>query len=399
MVQENLSGIRVVKSFVQEDSQAEKFSVLNRTFIKKNMDLAKLQGAMFPSLRLIAGIGMVIIVWMGGYMVIGNTITIGDLTAFSLLHIMLFWPMIAIGWVVSLFQRAAASMDRLQNTLNQLPDIQDDQHTDSSITEIQGNIAIRNLTFSYNKNSEPVLKNINLSIDAGKTIGIVGPIGSGKSTLVNLIARLYNPPDGTVFIDGNDIKKIPLHVLRNNISFVFQETFLFSDTIEQNISFGIHGADEKSIIDSAAQAQIDREILGLPQGFQSFIGERGVNLSGGQKQRLAIGRAVIRDPNIIILDDALSSVDTETEYKILNNLRSYLRGRTAIIISHRIPAVSFADEIIVLQAGKIAERGSHKQLLALKGIYAELYRKQLLSEEIEKQNNSDDKSSPEKPKQ
>jgi ATP-binding cassette subfamily B protein len=279
-------------------------------------------------------------------------------------------------------------MDRLQNVFRQVPQVCDTDSTDRSISEIQGSIEFRNLTFSYNSESPEVLSDINLKIPSGKTAGIVGPVGSGKSTLVSLIARLYNPPPATLFIDGVDILKVPLKLLRQNISFVFQETFLFSDTVESNISFGVASSDERSIAESAEQAQIAREILGLPQGFRSILGERGVNLSGGQKQRIAIARAIIRNPRILILDDALSSVDTETESKILNNLRTFLRDRTAIIISHRISAVSVADEIIVLDGGRIAERGTHEELIRLNGIYADLYRKQLLSEEIEKQGNN-----------
>jgi ATP-binding cassette subfamily B multidrug efflux pump len=377
MAQENLSGIRVVKAFVQESSQVAHFAGLNRTFIEKNMELARVQGAMFPALRFVGGMGMILILWLGGSMVIRKTISIGDLTAFSLLHLMLFWPMIALGWVVSLFQRAAASLERLQNVFDQFSDVGDTDVTRRSISEIQGSIEFRNLTFRYNPDSPVVLSHINLTIPRGKTIGIVGPIGSGKTTLVSLIARLYNAPPGMLFIDGIDINEIPLEVLRNHVSFVLQETFLFSDTITQNIAFGMASAEERTVAEAAEQAHIDREILGLPQGFSSMLGERGVNLSGGQKQR------------ILVIDDALSSVDTETEAKILHNLGRFLRDRTAIIISHRISAVSFADEIIVLDGGEIVERGTHDELLALDGMYAELYRKQLLSDEIERESNGE----------
>ena len=383
MVQENLAGIRVVKAFVQEAAQIKQFNKINKEFISRNLALARVRAGFFPGMRLLGGCGILILIWMGGHRVIQQQITLGDLTALVMLHLRLFWPMIVLGWIVSLQQRGAASMKRLLEIFHQTPEIQDTRDTDFSIKTISGDIRISNLSFNYPGENKQILKNVSVGIPRGGALGIVGPIGSGKSTLIRLLVRLYDPPPNTVFIDNCDVLKIPLHTLRHHIGYVFQEPFLFSDTIAQNIAFGAPEASEQLVREVSEKVQLHEEILSLPDGYKTMLGERGVNLSGGQKQRLALARALIRDPNILILDDTLSAVDTQTEARILKMLRQETKHRTAIVISHRISSVMAADEIIFLDQGRIVERGTHKQLLALGESYAAIYEKQRLEKEIE----------------
>ena len=394
MVQENLAGTRVVKAFVQEDAQERQFNGLNQTFIRLNMDLAKVQAAFYPMLRAVGGLSVVVLLWVGGTHVIRGQISLGELVEFSLIQVMLFWPMMAFGWTLSLLQRGAASMDRINTVLHLRPafseqdsevDTDDEQALQAAAEAAvpEGRIEMRNLTFRYGDGLPDVLHDINITVPAGKRLGIVGPTGSGKSTLVSLLARLYPAPPGTLFIDGRDILTLPAAALRERVGLVMQETFLFSDTIAGNIAFGAENATPAEIRAAAEKAHIAAEIEDFPRGYDTILGERGINLSGGQKQRVAIARALIRDPRIIAFDDALSAVDTETEERIIESLHRELRGRTAVIIAHRISAVMHCDEIIVLDNGRIEERGTHTELLAANGLYADLFEKQLLTEAVE----------------
>lgn len=382
--QENLSGIRVVKAYVRENYETELFKKLSWEYLKKNLVLAKYQSIIWPTMFLLVGISLVISIYFGGIRVIEEKMTIGTLTAFLAYLVMLIWPMIAFGWVINLMQQGAASMGRLGKILDTQPEIKDDQNTNYSINNISGNIEFRNVSFKHLNSSQPILKNIDLKIEQGKTIAVVGYTGSGKSTFVNLIARLYDVTEGELLIDGVNIKEIPVEVLRSNIGLVPQETFLFSDTISNNIGYGIDGVDERKIVQAAEIAQLLKDVNEFPMRFETLIGERGITLSGGQKQRTSIARAIIRDPKILILDDALSAVDTYTEEEILKSLKKLMKNRTSIIISHRISTVKDADLIVVLDKGTIIEQGTHEELIIFGGIYADLYAKQLLEQELEK---------------
>jgi len=379
-VQENLAGVRVVKAYTMEKSEIDEFRTLNKDFVARNRLLIKLTSFFFPLIRLLPGVGAIVILWMGGTHVIRGIITLGDLVAFFAYVMRLTWPMVSLGWVINLFQQGAASMERICKILDVEPNIKDDENTLENV-EIQGEIEFRNLTFSYD--SEPVLRNIDLKIESGKTVAIVGGTGSGKSTLINLISRLYQVENGMLFINGMDIRNIPLHILRSNIGYVPQEPFLFSETIGENITFGVEEAEEDEVKEFAQIASLLDEVNDFPAGFETELGERGVTISGGQKQRTAIARAILTKPNILILDDAFSSVDTHTEEEILTQLKKIMKDRTSIIISHRISTVKSADLIVVLSDGEIVERGTHDELLTLDGIYASLYQKQLLKEELE----------------
>lgn len=382
-VQENLSGIRVVKSYVREKYEIEQFRGLSENYLQRNLVLAKIQSIMWPLMFMLVGVSLVITVYYGGLEVIRGSISVGTLTAFFGYLIMMIWPMIAFGWVTNILQQGAASMGRLVKIFDRVPDIRDDERTDRSVTEIRGSIEFRHVSFSHASSGQAALKDIDLKIDAGMAVAVVGYTGSGKSTLVNLIPRLYDITGGELLIDGVNITSIPLNVLRSNIGYVQQETFLFSDMILNNISYGIDNGSEEHVTRAAEIAQIAKDISEFPDGFRTMLGERGITLSGGQKQRTSIARAIIRDPKILILDDALSAVDTYTEEEILKRLRTLMRNRTSIIISHRISTVKEADLIVVLNNGVIAERGTHDELVARGGIYAELYEKQLLEEELE----------------
>jgi ATP-binding cassette subfamily B protein len=381
--QENLSGIRIVKAYVREAFETERFRDLSWEYLKKNLVLAKVQSLMWPLMFLLVGCSLVFALYYGGIQVIEKEITIGTLTAFFGYLMMLIWPMIAFGWVTNLLQQGAASMSRLAKIMDAEPEIMDTERTDASITDIRGNIEFRDVSFRHKSAERDTLRGINLNIPTGTSVAVVGYTGSGKTTLVNLIPRLYDITGGELLIDGHDIRTIPLGVLRSNIGCVPQETFLFSDSIEENISYGIDNRTEEHVRHAAQVSQLINDVNEFPKGFQTMIGERGITLSGGQKQRTSIARAVVRDPKILILDDALSAVDTYTEEEILKRLRGVMKGRTSIIISHRISTVKEADLIIVLNKGEIVERGTHDELVAMGGIYAELYNKQLLEAELE----------------
>lgn len=380
--QENLAGIRIVKAFAREQSEIRQFEDLNRDYVRRSMSLIRLWGIFYPLMSALIGLSSVVLLWWGGRQVTQGKLSLGEFVAFIGYLAMLTWPTIAVGWVINIFQRGAASMDRMLQILDVEPEIRD--LPDAAAPDpIRGALEIRNLSFSYPGSSRPALRGVSLTVPEGQVLAIVGHTGSGKSTLLNLLPRLYDPPPGAVFIDGVDVKHWPLAELRRAIGCVPQETFLFSETIGQNIAFGREAPLEPAQTEWAAGiSHVAGDIEGFPQKYQTFVGERGITLSGGQKQRVAISRAVAVSPKILILDDALSNVDTYTEERILQGLTEVVRGRTAIIVSHRISTVRNADQIVVLKDGEIVERGTHHELTELQGVYSELHRKQLLEEEL-----------------
>lgn len=379
--QESLAGVRVIRAYTQEQSEIESFKLVNREFVNRNLKLIRLSGIFHPILQFFIGLGFIAVLWYGGSLVISDKITIGEFFQFTLYLGLLVWPMIALGWVINIFQRGMASMGRMHHIMSIEPTIRDAVNK-LGVAAIEGEIEFRDLTFTYGETRDPALKEINLRIEAGQTVAFVGAVGSGKSTLMNLVTRLLDAEPGQVLIDGRPIREIPLGVLRGSIGYVPQETFLFSETIAENIAFGVEHATREEIERAATEAGIAEDILEFPEGFDTLVGERGITLSGGQKQRTAIARALIRRPKILILDDALSSVDTYTEENILAHLRRIMVGRTSLIVSHRVSTVKDADLIVVLEDGGIAERGTHDSLIARGGLYAELYEKQLLEEEL-----------------
>jgi ATP-binding cassette, subfamily B, multidrug efflux pump len=401
--QENFSGARLIRAYVQEEAEIKAFERENKEYIRRSLKLVRLMGMLWPTLELMLGCAVVLVLWLGGREVLTGQLTftritnfvatypgitttlkldgsmsVGQFVSFSTYMMQLTWPIIALGWVINIFQRGTASLIRINEIMQEQPEIQDAPHAQAR--EINGEIEFRNLTFSYN--GKPVLEDVNLRVPAGSSLAIVGPTGSGKTTLVNLIPRIYDTDPGMVLIDGRPIREYSLESLRRSIGFVPQETFLFSDRIRENIALGVDSATDTEIHNAADAANIAVDIEGFPEGYETLVGERGITLSGGQKQRTAIARALIRNPRILILDDALSSVDTHTEDKILNHLRDVMTGRTTIFISHRVSTVRNADRIAVLHGGHIVELGTHDELLALNGYYSDLYNKQLLEEEL-----------------
>ena len=385
--QENFSGARLVRAFAQEEAQIAAFEKSNKENIRRGLRLVQLMGMLWPTLEFVLGLAMAITLLVGGHEVISHRISIGDFVAFNTYMVMLTWPVIALGWVVNLWQRGTASVIRIDELLSDKPAI-DNAEADSSVPadlKLRGDIEFRDLSFSYSGSDSgrsEVLHSLSLKIPAGSSLAIVGPTGSGKSTLVNLIPRLHDAAPGSVLIDDRPIREYPLEVLRANIGFVPQETFLFSQTIRGNIAFGAPLASDEEVLQAAEAAHIRREFEEFPAGLATTVGERGITLSGGQKQRTAIARAVIRNPRILILDDALSSVDTYTEEQILGELQRVMKGRTTLFISHRISTVRHADQIAVLVGGRIMELGTHDELIARNGYYADLFQKQLLEEEL-----------------
>ena len=381
--QENFSGARVIRAYAQEAAEVRQFEGANNEYIARSLPLARLMGLLWPTLELTLGFAIVLVLWLGGREVLGGRMTVGQFAAFLTYMVQLTWPVIALGWVINIFQRGTASLARINEILQEEPEIADEKAVRAAgppEPEIRGDIEFRHLSFKYN--GTPVLQDVNLQIPAGSSLAIVGPTGSGKTTLVDLIPRVYDAPDGAVLIDGRPIREYPIGFLRRSIGFVPQETFLFSDTIRENIAFGKDHATEEEVRAAAAAANIATDIESFTDGFDTMVGERGITLSGGQKQRTAIARAILRNPRILILDDALSSVDTQTEDRILNHLREVMQGRTTIFISHRVSTVRNADRIAVLHGGRIVELGTHEELLARNGYYTDLYNKQLLEEEL-----------------
>lgn len=380
-VQENLSGARVVRAYVREGREEEAFRRLNEEYVERNRRLIQWSAAFHPMLQLLIGLGYVAVLCYGGLLTYQGQMTVGDLVKFNLLLGRLTWPMIAVGWVVNLIQRAAASMGRLRGILDQEPDIADVPPL-VPVESLRGELEFRGLTFAYEKGEAPVLTDISMAVPAGTTVALVGRTGSGKSTLLSLIPRLADPPPDTLLVDGVDVRHLPLAALRKNIGMVPQETFLFSATVGENISLGRPDASREEILRAARLAGLSQDLEMLPQGLDTVVGERGITLSGGQKQRVSLARAVLREPAVLLLDDCLSAVDTRTEEEILHNLREVFPGRTVVLVSHRISTVRAADLILVLEGGRITQRGSHDDLVAAGGLYAELHERQLLEEEL-----------------
>lgn len=380
-VQENLAGIRIVKAYAREADQSKRFGGHSREYLDRNMDLAKVWGAFFPALQFLGGLGSLVVLWLGGLQVMDGTITIGDFVAFGFYLTLLMWPMIAVGWVTNLFQRGAASMGRINKLMDAAPAIDDAAETVD--TPIRGRIEFRDVWFRYPGTERWVLEDVSFVIEEGRTAALVGATASGKSTVARLIGRLYDVTRGAVLIDGVDVRERRLEQLRSSIATVPQEPFLFSDTLRNNLVLDNEAREDGRLDRAVDVAQLRQTLEEIPLGLETQLGERGINLSGGQKQRATIARALYRDAPILVLDDALSAVDTVTEEAILGGLRDYMGGRTSIIVSHRVSAVAGADLILVFEDGRLAEQGTHQQLLSRRGVYARLLERQLLSEELQ----------------
>jgi ATP-binding cassette subfamily B multidrug efflux pump len=385
-VRESIAGIRVAKAYVQEEREKEKLSWLSKDYVQKNLSVTRVWGMFFPIILFFSNLSMAIVLFLGGKLTIFGTISTGDFVAFMSYLGMLAWPMMALGWAINMIQRGAASMDRLNRIFEEIPEISDAPGVIESGL-LKGKIEMEGMTFSPGNGGQPLLKDIHLTVNKGERLVIVGRTGSGKTVFCDLLVRILESPKGCLFFDGIEIHEVPLRMLRSSIGYVPQDTLLFSDTIRENIAFGKQDATEDKIEEAARLAEIYDEIMGFPGGMDTMVGEKGVTLSGGQRQRIAIARAILMDPPIFILDDALSSVDIQTEERILNGMEKFLLGKTSILITHRIAPLRRAERIVVLDQGKIAEMGDHHALLARRGIYADLYRRRQLEEELEQSNN------------
>lgn len=380
--QENFSGIRVVKSYIREEHEIENYMSESKEYLNRKMDLVKLQAMFIPVFLVIAGLSFIIVLWAGGTQMINGNFSIGELVAFYAYLGMLIWPMISFGWVATMIQQADASMKRLMKIFNEPYEIKDSEKTDLSIKEIKGSIEFNKVSFRYDENLPLIINEVDLKIECGQTVAFIGQTGTGKTSLVNLIPRFYDVTSGEVLIDGINVKNIPIESLRKNIGMVSQENFLFSETLASNVTYGLDSSNENVVEKVSDIAQLSKDVENFPKGYDTILGERGITLSGGQKQRSTLARALAIDPKILILDDSFSAVDTNTEEEILRRLKEFMRERTSIIISHRISTVQDSDKIFVLQEGKIAEQGTHDELVKLNGIYADLHRRQLLEEEL-----------------
>ncbi len=380
IVQENLSGARVVRAYAQEAHEQQRFARANAEYVERNRLLVRTSGVVHPGIQFLMGLGGLTVLWLGGRMVIAGTISLGEFVAFGVYLAMLNWPMIALGWVVNLFERGEASLGRIHAILDAAVTIRDEDPL--PLTQIRGELELRSLSFAYGE-GPPVLRDVSLRVAAGSTVAIVGPTGAGKTTLVSLLPRLWDAPPGTLFVDGHDVRRIPLALLRGAVGFVPQESFLFSESVRDNVALGLRGEPGERAERAAELAQLSKDLRDFPQGFDTPVGERGITLSGGQRQRAALARALAVEPRILVLDDALSAVDTETEERILEGLRDVRRSCTTFLVSHRVSTVKDADLIVALLDGRIVEQGTHDELLAAGGFYADLHRRQLLEEEIE----------------
>lgn len=380
-VQENISGVRVVRAYAQELGEARSFRTTNRDYVERNRHLIRWSAAFRPMIQALVGLGYAAVLWYGGLLVIRDVITVGEFVTFTFFLTKLIWPMIAIGFVINLVQRGLASLGRIRTILDTEPDIVDVDDPVEPGT-IEGAVAFRSLSFRYGEDEPWVLRDVDVSVDAGTTVALVGRTGTGKSTLLSLLPRLVDPPNDAVFVDGVDVRELPLELLRRSIGMVPQETFLFSTTLRDNIAFGRPEATDEDVAWAAEMAGLSVDLDSFPKGLDTLVGERGITLSGGQKQRVALARALLRKPRILLLDDCLSAVDTQTEEQILGNLRRVFQGRTVLLVSHRISTVKDADLILVLEGDRIVERGSHEELVALGGRYADLRARQLLEEEL-----------------
>ncbi|HOZ45337.1 MAG TPA: ABC transporter ATP-binding protein [Candidatus Hydrogenedentes bacterium] len=379
--QENLAGVRVVKAYGAADREERDFRRESAEYMRLSMRLAMVMNFARPLIGTAVGLTMLLVLWSGGVMVIEGTMSLGDLMGFTVCLMMLVWPLVEFGWVLTLYQRGAVSMNRINEIFAEVPSIRDDERTCMEITSVEGAVAFDAVTFAHG--DRVVLEGVTFDVPAGKSVAVVGPTGSGKSSIVALLTREYDPTAGRVLIDGEDARRIPVRVLRDAIGYVPQDTFLFSDTIRANVTLGRPEASQEAIDHACEVAQFRETVEALEEGYETLLGERGINLSGGQKQRLAIARAVLRDPKILVLDDALSNVDTHTEERILEGLRGVMAARTSIIISHRVSTVRHADEVLVIRNGRIVERGAHESLLTLGGVYADMYARQQLEDELE----------------